>query len=306
MSAEIIQPLYQFSRSANVISMSKDTTKDNIPRSKNYDHSTETSNKSTSISNSPIDEFSSQLAAMLSQGTTDNNHTSLNFSDVNMMQGNTYDGDMFDTKDNIPDYGILSDLILSLSKRNTGGRQSAEWSVTKANQTILPFTGDITHYLSQSQNLTTNVLFDHSTIQNLSTTGLLPNFDNAHIYLTSFNDSDDKQLDLLIHNSGANDVLPPWPDLPLTTKQKVLEMIQGPALRYAHYKRLGLTIYYAILLFVGIPGNGLTCLIILTNSYMRTAPNLFLLNLAFADLVTLTVGKTLISIGAFNVNISMF
>ena len=40
--------------------------------------------------------------------------------------------------------------------------------------------------------------------------------------------------------------------------------------------------------WIGIPGNLLTCFIITTNSYMRTPPNFFLLNLAITDLLTLS------------------
>ena len=87
--------------------------------------------------------------------------------------------------------------------------------------------------------------------------------------------------------------LPPWKNL--TSKQKHTILASKHALgepqKYSNETVIGLTAYYSVLLSVGIPGNGLTLLIILTNSYMRTAPNIFLLNIALADLVTLTLGK---------------
>ena len=84
---------------------------------------------------------------------------------------------------------------------------------------------------------------------------------------------------------------PPWETLTLKQQNTILEMAQGSSTRHGAAVTIGLTAYYGALLLVGIPGNGLTCLIILTNSYMRTAPNLFLLNIALADLVTLFLSK---------------
>ena len=74
-------------------------------------------------------------------------------------------------------------------------------------------------------------------------------------------------------------------------KLNLMKTVQGDPRRYSSATTIGLTVYYGALLSVGIPGNALTILIILTNSYMRTAPNFFLLNIALADFVTLTMGK---------------
>ena len=52
-----------------------------------------------------------------------------------------------------------------------------------------------------------------------------------------------------------------------------------------------LGVYYAVLIVIGIPGNMLTAVVILTNSHMHTAPNMYILNLAIVDVVTLAIGK---------------
>ena len=79
-----------------------------------------------------------------------------------------------------------------------------------------------------------------------------------------------------------------WNDLSGNQKKMYLEVNQGPRQRFSKNQAIPLTIYYGALLAVGVPGNLLTCLIITTNSYMRTPPNFFLLNLAATDLLTLT------------------
>ena len=43
---------------------------------------------------------------------------------------------------------------------------------------------------------------------------------------------------------------------------------------------------------VGVLGNLATCLVILNNEYMRTATNVYLLNLAIADIATLVISKS--------------
>ena len=59
---------------------------------------------------------------------------------------------------------------------------------------------------------------------------------------------------------------------------------------------VGMTVFYATLFLMGVPGNFLTCLIIFMNSYMRASPNYYLFNLAVADILTLSIGKILIFI----------
>ena len=52
-----------------------------------------------------------------------------------------------------------------------------------------------------------------------------------------------------------------------------------------------LTIIYSIFLIVGICGNLSTCIVIISNEYMRTPTNAYLLNLAIADIATLIISK---------------
>ena len=52
-----------------------------------------------------------------------------------------------------------------------------------------------------------------------------------------------------------------------------------------------LGVYYGVLMVIGIPGNMLTALVILTNSHMHTAPNMYILNLVVVDVVSLAIGK---------------
>lgn len=86
-------------------------------------------------------------------------------------------------------------------------------------------------------------------------------------------------------------IYPPWNNLNKTEQEKFLQLAQGSSRRHGEGTSIGLTIYFLFLLCFGIPGNLATCCIILTNSYMRTAPNLFLLNIAIADIFTLILGK---------------
>ena len=82
-----------------------------------------------------------------------------------------------------------------------------------------------------------------------------------------------------------------WKNMPQEQKSFYLSQELGHPQRYSHAVTMALAVYYGGLLLLGIPGNVLTCLIILTNPYMRTAPNIYLLNLAVVDLVTLTMSK---------------
>ena len=84
---------------------------------------------------------------------------------------------------------------------------------------------------------------------------------------------------------------PPWQTLSKKQKVDILRQTQGDPQIYNDWITISVNTFYGLLLVVGIPGNGLSILIILTNSYMRTSPNIFLLNIALADFVTLTMGK---------------
>ena len=55
---------------------------------------------------------------------------------------------------------------------------------------------------------------------------------------------------------------------------------------------LPLTVIYSIFLVVGVCSNIGTCIVIVNNEYMRTATNVYLLNLAITDIATLLLGIT--------------
>ena len=56
---------------------------------------------------------------------------------------------------------------------------------------------------------------------------------------------------------------------------------------------LPLTVIYSLFLVVGVCGNLATCMVIMSNEYMRTATNVYLTNLAIADIATLVISKIL-------------
>ena len=125
---------------------------------------------------------------------------------------------------------------------------------------------------------------------NLQTDPNFPNHPNSSILLKELL----FQHNLNLYTEKTNYTAlkyPPWKSLTAEEKNDILNITLGDPHRYDYGITMGLTTYYGVLLTVGIPGNGLTLLIILTNSYMRTAPNFFLLNIAVADLVTLIMGK---------------
>ena len=84
---------------------------------------------------------------------------------------------------------------------------------------------------------------------------------------------------------------PQWENLTKEEQERFLQMELGKPNRYNQTVTGFLTAYYGSLLLIGVPGNVMTCMIILTNSYMRTPPNIFLFNLAVVDLITLTMSK---------------
>ena len=93
--------------------------------------------------------------------------------------------------------------------------------------------------------------------------------------------------------ASFDELYPPWENLTKEEQRAFLNLTLGSPQMYGRTGTYGLGTYYSALLFIGIPGNALTCLIILTNSYMRTAPNIFLFNIALADMVTLMTGKSI-------------
>lgn len=55
-----------------------------------------------------------------------------------------------------------------------------------------------------------------------------------------------------------------------------------------------LTIVYVIIFLTGSVGNLTTCLILRKRVYLHTVTNIYLLNLAIADLLTIVLGKNLV------------
>ena len=82
-----------------------------------------------------------------------------------------------------------------------------------------------------------------------------------------------------------------WNNLSSVEKDRYLEEVLGPQNKCGEQKVLVPTIIYSAISIFGIPGNILTCLTIITNSYLKTAANYFIFNLAAVDLVTLLIGK---------------
>ena len=81
-----------------------------------------------------------------------------------------------------------------------------------------------------------------------------------------------------------------WDQLNQTEKEKEIFRKYG----FSPFNKdtaLPMTVFYSVLFLAGVPGNFLTCFIILLNSYMKAPPNLFLFNLAIVDIMTLTMGK---------------
>ena len=76
-------------------------------------------------------------------------------------------------------------------------------------------------------------------------------------------------------------------------KDLFLEEALGPQHKYGEEKVIIPTIIYSAISIFGIPGNILTCLTIITNSYLKTAPNYFIFNLAIVDLITLIIGNVI-------------
>ena len=76
-------------------------------------------------------------------------------------------------------------------------------------------------------------------------------------------------------------------------KDLFLEEALGPQHKYGEEKVIIPTIIYSAISIFGIPGNILTCLTIITNSYLKTAPNYFIFNLAIVDLITLIIGNVM-------------
>jgi hypothetical protein len=82
-----------------------------------------------------------------------------------------------------------------------------------------------------------------------------------------------------------------WTNLSSSEQDRFLEEALGAQHKQGEKKVVIPTIIYSAISIFGIPGNILTCLTILTNSYLKTSSNYFIFNLAAVDLVTLMIGK---------------
>ena len=86
-----------------------------------------------------------------------------------------------------------------------------------------------------------------------------------------------------------------WKHLNHTTKEEYLEFILGKKEKYSSIAGKALTSYYIIIIFVGMIGNVLTAWVITISPALQTPSNYFLCNLAIVDIVTLLLGKYLLT-----------
>ena len=200
---------------------------------------------------------------------TNNNtitHTLNNQSNNNLTNGETMNRTSSTWFKLISEYFVLSENLTTYLSPEHGldginiANQTLHHSIIKSNPIFI--------YSNFSNNQSIPFKFDRSYLFDLNNTIITENYPNIQL------------------------MYPPWNNLNKTEKEKFLQLAQGPSRRHSEGSSIGLSIYYIILLCFGIPGNFVTCCVILTNSYMRTAPNFFLLNIAIADLFTLILGKS--------------
>ena len=148
----------------------------------------------------------------------------------------------------------------------------------------------------ESRNLTTTDIGGFSNISRLVTVNCTTQINNplfsvnghliAHPNLSTPHIND--PLNIM---TAPNYQFPPWENLTLEQQTQFIMTQLGNPQRYTPSVTTTLGLYYGGLLVIGLLGNLLTSLIILTNSYMRTAPNMYLLNLAVVDIITLIISK---------------
>ena len=80
-----------------------------------------------------------------------------------------------------------------------------------------------------------------------------------------------------------------------TAKEEYLEFILGKKEKYSSIASEALTSYYIVIIFVGMIGNVLTAWVISISPALQTPSNYFLCNLAIVDIVTLLLGKYLLT-----------
>ena len=91
-------------------------------------------------------------------------------------------------------------------------------------------------------------------------------------------------------NSERTYQIKTWEILPQKFKEIYIDYHQGDTV-LNYEAQVGLTLFYVVLILLGLPGNLMTCIIIWCNSNIITPTNCFLLNLAIVDIITLITGK---------------
>ena len=82
-----------------------------------------------------------------------------------------------------------------------------------------------------------------------------------------------------------------WEELNETEKHDAIEKILGPKQRHESGKLEALTTYYCGVIVVGVLGNALSAWAIASSRDLLSPQNLFIFNLAVADLMTLLLGE---------------
>ena len=91
-------------------------------------------------------------------------------------------------------------------------------------------------------------------------------------------------------NQLNHSLMPTWKELNSKQRVKLLEKAIGTRRMNLH-SAIPMSIYFVLIFIIGVSGNILSCLIILTNGYMRIPQNFFLVSLSIIDLINLTFGK---------------
>ena len=77
----------------------------------------------------------------------------------------------------------------------------------------------------------------------------------------------------------------------VTEVAEYLEMMLGPVQMDGHPTLVLITLFYGTVLVTGILGNISVCIVIFRSSHLHTAMNYYLVSLALADLMIITLGE---------------
>ena len=77
----------------------------------------------------------------------------------------------------------------------------------------------------------------------------------------------------------------------VTEVAEYLEMMLGPVQMDDHPTLVLITLFYGTVLVTGILGNISVCIVIFRSSHLHTAMNYYLVSLALADLMIITLGE---------------